>query len=60
MLTELAPLTFHDRVEVPSALRLLLNCMIAGCIPTGGIDTELTVVVADLATVPVELVALMV
>jgi hypothetical protein len=46
ILTELAPVTFHDRVDVPSVLRLLLNWVITAGVPTVG-DTELTVVIAD-------------
>ena len=40
ILTELAPVTFHNRVDVPPALiadGVLLNSMITGVVPTGGI-----------------------
>jgi hypothetical protein len=61
MLAESAPVTFHDRFDVPAELiidGLLLNSMITGGVPTGWDDTELTIVTADLVTVPAELVAL--
>jgi hypothetical protein len=67
-----APVTFHVRVDVPSGLRLALKSvmtagvftswgdadMITGDVTIGWGDAELTVVVAELVTVPVELVAL--
>ena len=40
MLTDVAPVTFHNRVDVPPGLivaGLLLNTMITGGCPTGGI-----------------------
>jgi hypothetical protein len=58
MLTVSAPTTFHDRVEVPSGLRLLLKSIITGGVLTCGSDAGLTVVTAELVTVPVALVAL--
>ena len=39
ILTELAPVTFHNSVDVPPGLivaGLLLNSMITGGVPTGG------------------------
>jgi hypothetical protein len=39
MLTDVAPVTFHNRVDVPPASMvdgLLLNTMISGGVPTGG------------------------
>jgi hypothetical protein len=56
ILTDVAPVTFHIRVDVPPELivdGLLLNSIITGVM-------ELTVVTADLVTVPEELVALIV
>jgi hypothetical protein len=46
MLTELAPVTFHDRVDVPSVLRLLLKSVITAGVPID--DVELTIVATDL------------
>lgn len=60
ILTVSAPITFHDRVDVPSELRLLLKSWITGGVLSGDGDTGLTVVTAELVTVPEELVALMV
>jgi hypothetical protein len=60
MLTVSAPITFHDRVDEPFELRLLLNSAITGGVRSGDGDTELTVVIAVLVTVPEELVALIV
>jgi hypothetical protein len=40
MLTDVAPVTFHNKVDVPPAFivaGLLLNAMITGGVPTGGI-----------------------
>jgi hypothetical protein len=60
MLTDVAPVTFQNKVDgLPELIvdGLLLNCMITGGVPTGGSAAELTVVTADLLTVPKELVA---
>ena len=60
ILTMSAPVTFHDRVDVPSELRLLLKYVMTGGILTCGGNAGLTVVTADLVTVPAELEALIV
>ncbi|MCX6007069.1 MAG: hypothetical protein NTZ34_07400 [Chloroflexi bacterium] len=60
ILTVSAPITFQTRVDEPLELRLLLNSAITGGILSSDGATALTVVTAELVTVPEELVALMV
>ena len=60
ILTMSAPVTFHDRVDVPSELRLLLNSVITGGIRSGDGGAALTVVTTDLVMLPAVLVALIV